>query len=52
MDMTFYHALNGIAGRVGWLDAVLKAGATDLPVVLVVVIAATWFWPGSRTDRD
>jgi len=51
MDTTLYDALNGIAGRAGWLDGVMTAAATDPPIVLIVLIGATWFWPGSIEDR-
>lgn len=52
MDLRLYDVLNGIAGRADWLDAGLKAIATDLPVVLAVIVVATWFWPGSVRDRE
>lgn len=52
MDLRLYNALNGLAGRAGWLDTILKDAATYLPAILVAAIAAAWFWPGSLDDRD
>ncbi len=51
MDVTVYDALNAIAGRSDWLDSLLTAAATDLPLVLGVLVVATWFWPGAVEDR-
>ncbi len=52
MDLTLYHALNGLTGHARWLDAILKDLATYLPTVLVILVAGAWFWPGSITERD
>ena len=51
MDFGIYVALNGLAGRAGWLDRLLTWGATMLPFVMLIVIAAAWFWPGGAAER-
>lgn len=51
MDVALYHVVNGLAGRADWLDTLLRWGATDLPVGFLILLAATWFWPGTADDR-
>lgn len=51
MDLSLYHALNGLAGQAPWLDRLLGWLATDLPLVLVAGIGLAWFWPGPAEDR-
>jgi undecaprenyl-diphosphatase len=51
MDTGIYLAVNGLAGRAGWLDHLLAWGATALPFVMLVIIAAAWFWPGDAVER-
>jgi len=51
LDVALYHAVNRLAGQASWLDTLLKWGATDLPVVLLILIGGTWFWPGTAEER-
>jgi len=51
MDLAVFRTVNGLAGRVDWLDTLLRWGATSVPVVLVALVGAAWFWPGSAVDR-
>lgn len=51
MDTGIYLAVNGLAGRNGVLDHLLAWGATALPFVMLLIIAAAWFWPGSAFER-
>ncbi|HET7092646.1 MAG TPA: phosphatase PAP2 family protein [Thermomicrobiales bacterium] len=51
MDAGIYLAVNGLAGRAGWLDRLLALGATLLPAAMLVIIAAAWFWPGGPVER-
>lgn len=51
MDLRLYHALNNLAGRTEWLDQLLRWGAQDLPIAMVLVLAAVWFWPGEPVQR-
>lgn len=52
MDVTLYHVVNGLAGRAGWLDTILRWGATDLPIIFLILLGATWFWPGTAAERS
>src|SRR5215210_1920491 len=51
MDVSIFHALNGLAGHALWLDRLLKWLATYLQVVLVGSVVLAWVWPGSAADR-
>lgn len=51
MDVRVYQAVNGLAGRASWLDHLLRWGGQDLPIVMGLVIAAAWFWPGDPATR-
>src|SRR5215212_9459978 len=51
MDLDLYNALNGLAGKSGLLDHLLRWAAQDLAIGLGIVIALIWFWPGSPSER-
>lgn len=51
MDLDLYRSLNGLAGRAGWLDDLLRWGAQDVAIALAVVVALVWFWPGDADTR-
>lgn len=51
MDLGLYHALNGLAGESSLFDHLLRWAAQDLPLLMAIVIAAAWFWPGLAEDR-
>jgi undecaprenyl-diphosphatase len=51
MDTSLFFALNGLAGRNVWLDHLLVWSATLLPAAMILIIVATWFWPGDPVDR-
>ncbi len=51
MDLSLFHLINGMAGHAGWLDRLLIWGSKDLTIVLVLLMAGAWFWPGSTLDR-
>ncbi|HEX5497662.1 MAG TPA: hypothetical protein VFX03_00485, partial [Thermomicrobiales bacterium] len=51
MDAGIYLAVNGLAGRAGWLDRLLDWSATLLPAAMLLIIAVAWFWPGVPVAR-
>jgi undecaprenyl-diphosphatase len=51
LDVGLYHAVNSIAGQWSWLDHLLDWGAQGLPVVLGLLVAGMWFWPGEPDER-
>ena len=52
LDHRLFFLLNHLAGRTAWLDILLVGSATLLQYVLVALLAAAWFWPGSATARS
>ncbi|MFO0773202.1 MAG: phosphatase PAP2 family protein [Nitrospiraceae bacterium] len=45
MDAALFHAINGLAGHVTWLDALMRLFSHPSPgLVGVIVLAAGWFW--------
>jgi undecaprenyl-diphosphatase len=52
MDQSLFAAINGMAGNVDSADDLFEAISRLAPIALLAVVAALWFWPGSRDDRD
>lgn len=51
LDTHLYRAINGLAGHSSLVDHLLRWGAQDLPVLIGLVVVATWFWPGHPETR-
>jgi undecaprenyl-diphosphatase len=51
VDVSLYHALNGLAGHGIWLDRMIRWVATWMSVAIGGVLVVTWFWPGSAEAR-
>lgn len=51
MDLELYRALNGLAGRTVWFDTFLRWTAQDVPIVMALIVALVWFFPGDPTAR-
>jgi undecaprenyl-diphosphatase len=55
MDLSVFHALNGLAGHGVWSDRLLRWIATYVPLVMGLLLAGAWFWPASvpiRAERE
>ncbi len=52
MEWTLFHAVNGLAGHSDAIDDTLEFAARSLPLLLLPLLLAFWFWPGSRIERD
>lgn len=52
MDVTLFHAINSLAGHVDAIDDAFEFAARLLPLALIPLLLALWFWPGSRASRD
>jgi undecaprenyl-diphosphatase len=52
LDASLFHAINQLAGHYDAIDDVVEFISSKGPFVLVLMILAAWFWPGSRTQRD
>jgi undecaprenyl-diphosphatase len=52
MEWTLFQAVNGLAGHLDAVDDTLEFAARSLPLLLVPLLLALWFWPGDRADRD
>lgn len=51
MDVSLFHALNGLAGHGLWPDRLIEWAASYLPVVIGAAVALAWFWPGAPEER-
>lgn len=52
MDLALFHAINGLAGQIDGVDDGIELFSKLVPIALLALLAALWFWPGSRDDRD
>lgn len=52
MDTSLFHAVNALAGNIDQIDDFFEFSARLLPLALVGLLLALWFWPGTRTERD
>jgi undecaprenyl-diphosphatase len=52
MDASLFHAINTLAGHIDQIDDFFEFSARLLPLALVGLLLALWFWPGSRAERD
>ena len=52
MDASLFHAINHLAGHYDSIDDAVEFVSSKGPFVLVLMILAAWFWPGSRIERD
>lgn len=51
MDVRLYLAINGLAGRNAFADDLAIAAAKYGPYLFIALLAALWFWPGTRAER-
>ena len=51
LDYTLFHAVNGVAGRDGALDAVMIGSAKYLPIGFVLALVALWLTWSARNQR-
>jgi len=52
LDASLFHAVNHLAGNYDSMDDVVEFVSSKGPFVLVLMILAAWFWPGTRIERD
>jgi undecaprenyl-diphosphatase len=52
MDQALFHAINGLAGHIDGVDDGFELFSKLVPIAMLAMVAALWFWPGSRDDRD
>ena len=52
-DQTVFFWINGLAGHVAWIDAVVRILSCDLflPVVTIIALIAVWFSGRNMADR-
>lgn len=51
LDYTLFHAVNGLAGRSGALDALMIGSAKYLPIVFALALVALWLSWNARNQR-
>ena len=53
-DQTLFFWINGLAGHVAWIDAVVRILSCDLflPVVTIIALIAVWFSGRNMEDRS
>ncbi|HMK91649.1 MAG TPA: phosphatase PAP2 family protein [Thermoleophilia bacterium] len=55
LDYTLFHAINGLAGRVGWIDTLAARFAEASPYIVVGLLVVLWFLgrgPQRQLDRQ
>jgi undecaprenyl-diphosphatase len=52
MDTSLFLSVNSLAGHIDQIDDFFEFSARRLPLVLVGLMLALWFWPGTRIQRD
>ncbi len=52
MDATLFHAINSLAGHFDPIDDTFEFASRSLPLAIIPLLLALWFWPGSRATRD
>ena len=51
MDVSLYHALNGLVGHGIWIDRTIRWIATYFSIVIAFVLGIAWCWPGTSEAR-
>jgi undecaprenyl-diphosphatase len=51
MDLALFHALNGAAGHIRTLDALMRFAAQDSPAVAALALLIAWLAPGPGRRR-